>query len=241
MSRTAATLVAASAAVILAPSIARAFRRCCLAEQRDPQVFHLACTCGKLRAVVRAPAPVHLVCHCHDCQAYAAWVSEQRPSTEPALRTVDASGGVRTVQAFKGDIELTSGAASLLQVSRLDPGLVPPGRPFPLLRLHATCCGTPMFNTWRELATCSFFASTATAEESAAASALHRPPRWRLNTRWARGENETPKGSPEFSPLFLLQFVVRNLVYRRRAAPCPFALPDLDKVIIRLRPEKGSA
>ena len=53
-----------------------------------------------------------------------------------------------------------------VQASRLDPSRVPPGRPFVLLRLHATCCGSPMFNTWHELPTCSFFGVALEAEPS---------------------------------------------------------------------------
>ena len=139
---------------------------------------------------------------------------------------------------FKADIRLRDPQAqSLLRVSRQDPTHVPDGRPFVLLRVHAACCGTPLFNTWRELPTCSFFAAVAAPDGGSGAAALLQPPQWRLNTRWATAPAGSllPAGSDTFSPLFLLRFMARNFVYfRSRAEPAPFELPsDLEACEMR--------
>lgn len=123
-------------------------------------------------------------------------------------------------------------------MTRLDPALVPPGRPFTLMRAHAACCGTPLFNTWRELPSISFFAAAAVADGGSGAAALLQPPEWRLNTRWSTVPPETlppPAGSPTFDPRFLARFVARNVLYGRRGAPAPFELPTLEGCAVRPR------
>ena len=135
------------------------------------------------------------------------------------------------MQVFKADIELASTSSrELLRVTRLDPRRVPEGRPFTLLRVHASCCGTPLFNTWRELPTCSFFAANAIADGGSGAASLARPPQWRLNTAWARAAPAAaallePRGTPGFPALFLLRFIARNWAFSQRATPAPFELP----------------
>ena len=150
---------------------------------------------------------------------------------------VDERGGVRTVQVFKADVTLLPGVdRGLLRVSRLAPELVPEGRPFTLLRAHAACCGTPMFNTWRELPSISFFASVATEDGGSGAQALARAPSWRLNIKWALGGPlplPAPVGSLEFSPFFLARFLARNILCAERAAPAPFELPAIEAVELR--------
>ena len=218
------TALAAAAAVVIAPRVAAALRRLLLGPYTSSQDFSLACCCGRVRATVRAPAPLHLVCHCDDCAAYVLWAS-RRGAAPCDRRLLEADGGgVRTVQVFKSDIAVQSGAG-LLVVTRLAPELVPPDRPFVLLRVHASCCGTPLFNTWRELPTCSFFASAAAEDGGSGAAALARPPQWRLNTAWALpGRLPPPVGSTNFGPLFLMRFIARNLYFRSRGA-APFDLP----------------
>jgi hypothetical protein len=151
------------------------------------------------------------------------WAS-QRGAVPCDRRLLEPDGGVRTVQVFKSDITLQSGAA-LLAVTRLTPSLVPSDRPFVLLRVNASCCGAPLFNTWLELPTCSFFASAAAADEGSGAAALAQPPQWRLNTAWAQpGSLPPPAGYAAFGPLFLMRFIARNLYFRSRNA-APFELP----------------
>ena len=216
--------LATAAAVVLAPRAASALRRLLLGPCAC-QGFSLACCCGRVRAAVRAPAPLHLVCHCDDCGAYVTWAS-RRGAAPCDRRLLEPDGGVRTVQVFKSDITVQSGAQSLA-VTRLAPDLVPPDRPFVLLRVHASCCGTPLFNTWHELPTCSFFASAAAADGGSGAAALAQPPQWRLNTAWAQpGSLPPPAGSAAFGPLFLMRFIARNLYFRSRGV-APFELPPL--------------
>ena len=237
-------LALSAAAVAAVPLVALAVRRLLLgAPAAPPQEFALSCSCGRVRARVRARRPLHLVCHCDHCQGYVRWVAEQASTAAsggaaPQRRAAaDARGGVRTVQVFKADIRLLGDEArALLQVSRLDPRLVPEGRPFALLRAHATCCGTPLFNTWRELASCSFFASAAEDDGGSGASALRRAPEWRLNTQWALDAATplpAPAGSAQFSPLFLARFLARNILCAEWAAPPPFDLPPTEAVVVR--------
>ena len=216
--------LATATAVIVVPRAVAALRRLLLGPCAS-QDFSLACCCGRVRAAVRAPAPLHLVCHCDDCRAFVLWAS-RRGAAPCNRRLLEADGGVRTVQVFKSDITVQSGAESLV-VSRLAPDLVPPDRPFVLLRVHASCCGAPLFNTWQELPTCSFFATAAAADQGSGAAALAHPPQWRLNTAWAQsGSLPPPAGSTAFGPLFLLRFIARNLYFRSRGA-APFALPPV--------------
>ena len=218
--------LATAAAVAVAPRAAAALRRLLLGPCAA-QDFALACCCGRVRAAVRAPAPLHLVCHCDDCRAYVRWAAQRGQS--PCDRSLlQPCGGVRTVQVCKADIAVQSGADALA-VTRLAPDLVPSDRPFVLLRVHASCCGAPLFNTWQELPTCSFFASAAAADGGSGAAALAQPPQWRLNTAWARpGSLPPPAGSKSFGPLFLLRFIARNLYFRRSRGAAPFILPPLD-------------
>ena len=241
---------AAVATFVAMPLLIESFRRVLLGRRCPPQAFSLSCSCGRIRATVCARDPLHLICHCDDCQAYVAWTANQ-PTTYKRQNTAqvsaDASGGVRTVQVFKAEIAVSlepvpanrggsaasatesQTASDLLEVTRIDPRLVPEGRPFTLLRVHATCCSTPLFNTWRELPTISFFASAAAPDGGSGALALLQPPEWRLNTEWAQkvpGQTLVPPGSFGFSPFFLARFLIRNWVFGSRGSPAPFPLPS---------------
>ena len=243
------TLALSAAAAVAVPLVLLSLRTLLLgAAPAAPEEYALACRCGRVRASVRARRPLHLVCHCDHCQGYVRWVAEQAQSASAAPRTqrasaassaaaaVDARGGVRTVQVFKSDIRLSDEARALLQVTRLDSRLVPQGRPFMLLRAHATCCGTPLFNTWRELASCSFFASAAEDDGGSGARALRQAPAWRLNTQWALDAATPlppPPGSPQFSPFFLARFLARNILCSEWATPSPFELPPPEDVVVR--------
>ena len=235
--------VALVVAVVALPLLARALRHALLGPS-CPQDFTLSCACGCVRAVVHAPAPLSLVCHCDDCRDYVAWAQSRcKPAVSSEPSGAVAAAWVRTVQVFKADIQLCEGAEEHLELSILDPSLLPPDRPFTLLRAHATCCGSPLFNTWRELATCSFFSTAVVADGGSGAASLLQPPQWRLNTKFATGAT-TPAASigtaEYFGPRFLLRFMARNLVYRARALPVPFALPQgsLEACVVRGRREQ---
>ena len=220
--------LAAVATAAAVPVLLLALRRVLLGKNVSPQEFTISCTCGRVRASVHAAAPLHLACHCDDCQDYVAWVALRRPAELQRLLTADDNGAVRTVQVFKREVVVSSGA-DLLQITFLCPRLVPAGRPFQLLRAHANCCGTPLFNTWRDLPSISFFAAAAEEDGKSGAAALREPPEWRLNTKWSSRvahERLIPTGTTGFSPFFLLRFVSRNWFYAQLARPEPFCLDE---------------
>lgn len=104
MTRTTEIVIATAAAVACSVAVAAALRRALLGPL-SPQEFSLSCACGRVKADVRAPAPLHLVCHCDDCQNYTSWAAAQRPAASareplPPPAAPDASGGVRTVQVW---------------------------------------------------------------------------------------------------------------------------------------------
>lgn len=108
-----------------------------------PPPLVLSCACGRVSGTLRPHSPLRLLCYCDDCQAYAAWLKEQQPGSAVV---VDEHGGQAFVQCFRADVALDEGCAELLQATKQAPR--PPassGPPTGLLRLHATCCGAPMF------------------------------------------------------------------------------------------------
>ena len=237
-SRQSSVAVAAAVAVVALPLLSRALRRVLLGPS-TPLDFNLACACGKVKAAVHAPDPLSLVCHCDDCRDYVLWCG-QHANPPCAPRGGDPGDGVRTCQVFKADIRVNEPAQ--LQWSVLDPSLVPPDRPFTLLRAHATCCNTPLFNTWRELPTCSFFAPAVVEDGGSGAASLLQPPQWRLNVQFAQKAPTVTAscGTAQlFGFRFLARFMARNLVYyRSRAVPAPFALPEsLEACVVRQRAE----
>lgn len=218
-----------------------------------PLKVELRCSCEQVRAKVDAPSPIHLVCYCDDCQGYAAWLCENQPSNN-IRKVVDAQGGSRVCQVFGSNVEILSGQDKL-QVSTLDPAIVPKGRPHQLLRVHATCCMTPMFSSsWRELPTIGFYAANVivpgdnvndrdydrfvTPNESTGCwdddEPYLGPPSYRINTKWALTKPESG-GDEEFPPSFLMRFIFRNIVplSRGNRNPYPYPLPPPDQVQVR--------
>jgi len=92
------------------------------------------CRCGAthVRAdVPGATAGTRLICYCKDCQTAARLHSEADDMLSPA-------GGTNIWQTTPDRVEIVTGAEHL-KVIRLSPK--------GLMRWHAGCCGTPMFNT----------------------------------------------------------------------------------------------
>ena len=226
--------IVTAAAVVIAPRAAAALRRLILGPC-TAQDFSLACSCGRVEATVHAPAPVHLICHCDDCRAFVLWASKQGDAPLGERQLLEVGGGVRTCQVFKSVITVQRGG-ELLKTTRLTPELVPKDRPFLLVRVYATCCGAPLFNTWPELPSCSFFASSVQADGGSGAAAVASRPQWRLNTAWALPVNSLPPpaGSKGFSPLFVMRFIARNLYFRSRSN-APLQLPPADACAIWTR------
>ena len=95
--------------------------------------FH-TCRCGQTRCAVDVPgswAGTRLICYCKDCQTAARLHAD-------GADMLSAAGGSDIWQTTPDMIEIDRGVENL-KVIRLSPK--------GLLRWHAGCCGTPMFNT----------------------------------------------------------------------------------------------
>ena len=95
----------------------------------------LACECGAVRAIVRDVSPSegdYVVCHCTDCQQFAT-------RFDAAHRILDAHGGLHLYQSRCARLEIMDGKDRLAAIHLTDK---------PTLRWYASCCGTPMFNTY---------------------------------------------------------------------------------------------
>lgn len=93
----------------------------------------LSCKCGQFGAVVKDVSPKmgsHVQCHCKDCQAGAQYLGAQDQLLP--------GGGTDLFQTTPAHLEITKGAEHLACFR-----LSPKG----LMRWHASCCNTPMFNT----------------------------------------------------------------------------------------------
>ncbi len=94
----------------------------------------LSCSCGRTKASLSGYKPAqlnHVFCHCNDCQAFAKFLGAQ-------ARYLDANGGTRICQISGARVSLDEGIENLVPLR-----LSPKG----LLRWHAKCCNSPMFNT----------------------------------------------------------------------------------------------
>lgn len=101
-----------------------------MAAARD---LAFACTCGKLGGTLRGAAPnvgTHAECSCRDCRAAELHLGQPDP----------APGPVGIFQTTPDRVTITKGADELAVFSFGDKNL---------LRWHAACCGTALFNTPR--------------------------------------------------------------------------------------------
>ena len=90
-----------------------------------------SCRCGEVTGALHRVDPAegtHVVCHCNSC----------RSAMEKAGLGEEAQDGVALFQTTPDHIEIATG------IARLAPRRFSPKG---LLRWHATCCNTPMFNT----------------------------------------------------------------------------------------------
>lgn len=74
----------------------------------------------------------HIVCHCNDCQNFARYLGADD-------RILQAHGGTDLYQSRCAKMSLTDGAEKLACLHLTDK---------PTLRWYASCCRTPMFNTY---------------------------------------------------------------------------------------------
>lgn len=94
----------------------------------------LRCQCGTLRGYVfPSGALTRAICYCKDCQTFAHFLGKEK-------QTLDDSGGSDIVAMSPRSVVFTEGKKSLACMQ-----LSPKG----LLRWYASCCNTPIGNTWR--------------------------------------------------------------------------------------------
>ncbi|EQC40628.1 hypothetical protein SDRG_01710 [Saprolegnia diclina VS20] len=166
----------------------------------------IACACGQVQGRVDAPAATRTVCYCTDCNTFATKVSK---TNAPPL---DASGGTEILQLFPADITFSHGA------EHLKAGIL--SAETATLRVFASCCGTPMYNTMQGAAFAGLLASVLQDK------AMPLPPiQFRIFARSATGPvPDAPAAARVVSVRFVLNFMVRSAVYRCRASPAPVEL-----------------
>jgi hypothetical protein len=134
-------------------------------------------------------------------------------------------------QVFGANVDILAGQDKLVATT-LDPKLVPKSRPSQLFRMHANCCMTPMFSSsWRDLPTVGFYAANVIVPDEQGNEVrmvapnedtgcwdddepFLGPPSYRINTKWAK-TMPSSGGATEFPHMFLLRFIVRNLILHR--------------------------
>jgi hypothetical protein len=97
--------------------------------------LHFACACGQVAGVLFDVGPGkgdHIVCHCRDCQNFTRYLGA-------ADRVLQSHGGTDLYQGRCAKMRLSQGADRLACLHLTDA---------PTLRWYASCCRTPMFNTY---------------------------------------------------------------------------------------------
>jgi hypothetical protein len=101
----------------------------------DDPVLSFACACGEVAGWLAMAGPQHgdhVVCHCTDCQRFAYHLGA-------GARVLDAAGGTSLYQSRCARMRLRNGRNRLACIHLTEK---------PTLRWYATCCNTPMFNTY---------------------------------------------------------------------------------------------
>ena len=94
-----------------------------------------ACQCGAVRGTVAIPSPIDgecLVCHCHDCRDFIRLMGK-------ADTMLDDLGGLALFNFRGSRLRLEQGTEKLASLHMTDR---------PVLRWYASCCDTPMFNSF---------------------------------------------------------------------------------------------
>ena len=95
-----------------------------------------ACVCGQVAGTIARASPKrgdHIVCHCTDCQTFPLYLGQ-------ADRVLDEHGGTPLYQSRCGDLSFERGRDKLGALHLTEQ---------PTLRWYATCCDTPLFNTFQ--------------------------------------------------------------------------------------------
>lgn len=93
------------------------------------------CACGEVSGKLIEPGPTkgdHIVCHCADCQNFARYLGASE-------RILETHGGTDLYQGRCAKMRLVKGAEKLACLHLTDK---------PTLRWYASCCRTPLFNTF---------------------------------------------------------------------------------------------
>ena len=167
----------------------------------------ISCQCGKVRAIVRNVSPRegdYVVCHCTDCQQFAT-------RFDAAERILDEHGGTHLYQSRCARLEVTEGKAHLAAIHLTDK---------PTLRWYASCCETPMFNTYANGKLPYVTSLLGNADRGAVEAALGKP----IGHLHLADAPVHPEGVPEMSMGQLLRRFFKRMVKdvfsgdRRRSA-----------------------
>ena len=100
------------------------------------QNVELQCECGSVAGRLEGFDPAradYVVCHCSDCQAFARTLDAE-------ARILDRANGTHLLQTRCATLEIDRGRDLLACLHLTEK---------PTLRWYASCCDTPMFNTYR--------------------------------------------------------------------------------------------
>ncbi|KAJ3002455.1 UNVERIFIED_CONTAM: hypothetical protein HDU68_006216 [Siphonaria sp. JEL0065] len=176
------------------------------------------CKCGSVHGTISSTSALRLICYCDDCQRYATWLSSKNNIPSPVL---DAHGGSDIVQVFKTDIEISTGKETL-NVSQIEG--TAETKDYKTMRVYASCCNTPLFNTTREFPIVGVFVDALDDKE------VFGPVLLRIMAKFARGNVEG--ASQEFPFSFLVRAIYRNLLSgRANPQDVPVDLRNVNEVI----------
>ncbi|KAH9163377.1 hypothetical protein LEN26_000529 [Aphanomyces euteiches] len=173
----------------------------------------IACQCGKVQGHVDASAGLHFVCYCDDCQAFAEHTCKTCKSP------VDDFGGTDIVQVFPSEIRILQ-SKQHLKIGKLT-------EKTKVLRVFASCCGTPMFNTSDNSAFLGLLTHTLKSDTQL------KPPDYRIQAKFAK---MTPPGpAARIIPVeFVVAFFLRTLVFfRKRAHPSPVDDTSIPRLLFK--------
>ena len=105
----------------------------------------LACRCDKVRGEICAKAEdsIRLWCYCEDCRNYATRIAELDDSKTTSSPMIYPCGETHIVQVCKSALSIHQGLEHL-KLARKTSSSGGTG----MFRYYASCCNTPILNTW---------------------------------------------------------------------------------------------
>ena len=97
--------------------------------------LNLSCQCGTVTGAIENATPAEgdfVYCHCANCQSVPKYLGAE-------ARILERNGGTALYQSRCGRLRIDSGLDRLAGLHMTDK---------PVLRWYASCCKTPMFNTY---------------------------------------------------------------------------------------------